>query len=98
MLEVWIFKFVRCVRDALATSFVPEFELQFADFEDRLSATLNLNDELEPIEIAEMFNLPGSELDDEMSTYDMTPKVDDEDMEILTEATLEAHPEIKVVN
>lgn len=69
-----------------------EFELQFADFQDRLSATLNLNDELEPIEIAEMFNFPGSEMDEEMSTYDLGLKnADDEDMEFLTEATEVAH-------
>lgn len=76
-----------------------EFELQFADFEDRLSATLNLNDELEPIEIAEMFGTYGTELDEEMSTYNPLPKTEDEELELLTEATDSMNkPSTEVVN
>lgn len=66
-----------------------EFETQFANFEDRLSATLNLNDELEPIDIANMFEPVGSAMDDEMETYGtvMNQATSEDDMELLAEVT-----------
>lgn len=64
-----------------------ELENRVRDFEDSLSATLNLNDELEPMDITLMFE-PDTGLDDEMSTYTSLPNVTAEDeMELLSEVT-----------
>lgn len=45
-----------------------ELTNRLADFEESLSVTLNLNDELEPIDISMIF-APDTALDEEMSTY-----------------------------
>lgn len=66
-----------------------DMEGQLVSFGERLSATLNLNDELEPIEIECMFS-PNPLMDNEMSGYETDAQIneeDDEGMELLAEAT-----------
>jgi hypothetical protein len=66
-----------------------DMEGQLISFGERLSATLNLNDELEPIEIEHMF-APNPLMDNEMSGYETDAQINEEDddgMELLAEAT-----------
>jgi hypothetical protein len=77
---------VRSVADIAVAK--KELADKLADFEDRLSATLNLNDELEPIDISEIFggqSATGLPTDPDAEDFHYEGEEDPEEAELLAE-------------